>query len=59
MSKGDSWWWNEEMKEAVSRKKDAHRTMCQNNAEENKWRYKSWKNKGNKAVSDAMREKAK
>ena len=29
-SKGDTWWWNEEVKEAVSRKKDAHKAMCQN-----------------------------
>ena len=26
--KGDTWWWNEEVKEAVSWKKDAHKTMC-------------------------------
>ena len=43
------------MKEAVSRKKDAHKAMCQDNIEENKWRYKSMKNKATKA----MREKAK
>ena len=35
-SKGDTWWWNEEVKEAVSRKKDAHKAMCQNSSEENK-----------------------
>ena len=34
-SKGDTWWWNEEVKEAVSRKKDKHKAMCQNNTEEN------------------------
>ena len=32
-SKGDTWWWNEEVKEAVSRKKDAHKAMCQNSTE--------------------------
>ena len=53
---GDTWWWNEE--EVVSGKKDAHKTICQNSAEENKRRYKSMKNKVNKAVSKAMREKA-
>ena len=36
----DTWWWNEEVKEALSRKKDAHVTMCQNNTEENKRRCK-------------------
>ena len=57
-SKGDIWWWNEEVKEVVSRKKDAHKIMCQNNTEENKMRYKSMKNKEKKAVSEAIRVKA-
>ena len=57
-SKGDTWWWNEVVKEAVSRKKDAHKTMCENSTEENKRRYESMKNKADKAVSIAMREKA-
>ena len=33
--KGDTWWWNEDAKEAVSRKK-VHKAMCQNSTEENK-----------------------
>ena len=57
-NKGDTWWWNEEVKEAVSRKKDAHKATCQNSTEKNKRRYKSMKNKPNKAVSKAMRVKA-
>ena len=28
-------WWNKEVKETVSRKKYAHKVMCQNNGEEN------------------------
>ena len=40
-----AWWWNEEVKEAVSRKKEAHKAMCQNSTEENKRRCKSMKNK--------------
>ena len=51
-SKGYIWWWSEEVKEAVSRKKDAHKAMCQKSTEENKRRYKSMKNK---AVSKAIR----
>ena len=39
------------MKEAASRKKEAHRAMCQNSTEENKRRHNILKNKGNKAVS--------
>ena len=54
-SKGDIWWWNEEMKEAVLWRKDAHKAMCWNIAEVNKRRYKSMKNKAKKAVSKAMR----
>ena len=37
-SKGDTCWWNEEVKEAVSRKKEAHKAMCQNSTEETKRR---------------------
>ena len=43
-SKGNTWWWNEEVKEAVSRKK-AHKAMCQNSTVENMRRYKRMKNK--------------
>ena len=32
--KGRERWWNEEVKEAVSRKKEAHKAMCQNSTEE-------------------------
>ena len=40
-SKGDIWWWNDEVKKAVSRKKDAHKAMCQNSTMENKKRIKA------------------
>ena len=46
------------MKDLVSRKKDAYKTMCQNGTYENKRRYNSMKNKAKKAVSKAMREMA-
>ena len=55
-SKGDTWWWNEEEKKTVSRKKDAHKVMCQNSTEENKRKYKNMKNKAREAVSKPMRE---
>ena len=51
----DTWWWNEEVMEAVSSKKEAHMAMSQNSTEENKRRYRSMKNK---AVLKAMREMA-
>ena len=40
-SKGDTWWWNEDVKEPVTRKKEAHKAMCQNNNQENDRRYKA------------------
>ena len=49
-SEGDTWWWNEEVKDAISLKKEAHKAMCQNSTQENK-RHKSMTNKANKAVS--------
>ena len=54
-SKGDAWWWNEELKVVDSRKREVQKAMCQISTEENKRRYKSIKNKAKKAVSKAMR----
>ena len=39
MSKGDIWWWNENVR------KDTHRVPCRNSTDENNIRYKSMKNK--------------
>ena len=52
-SKGDTWWWNEEVNEAVYWKKEAHKAMSQNSIEENKRRYESLKKK---AVSKAIQK---
>ena len=35
---GDTWWWNEDVKEAIARKKDAHKEMCKSGTEANKAR---------------------
>ena len=35
-SKGDTWWWNEEVKEAILMMKDAHMAVGSNSAEDNK-----------------------
>ena len=57
-SKGDTWWWNVEMKVAILRKTDAHKAMCHSGTVENKRRYEGMKNKAKKAVSKGIREKA-
>ena len=54
---GDTWWQNEDVKEAISRKKNAQKAMCQNSTEENK-KYESMENKVKKASSKAMKMKA-
>ena len=36
---GDTWWWNEVVKEAIARKKDVHKEMCKSWTEGNKARY--------------------
>ena len=33
-STGDNWWWNEEVKESISRKKDEYQVISRNSAEE-------------------------
>ena len=54
-SKCDTWWWNDWLKEAVSRRKGGHKAICGNRSEEIKSRNKSLKNKVVNAVSQAMR----
>ena len=41
---GDTWWWNKDVKEAIARKKDAHKEMCKSGSEANKARYLNMKN---------------
>ena len=47
-SKGDTLWYNDEVMETISIKKDAHKVMCRNSTEKNKNRYNSMKNKARK-----------
>ncbi|XP_068674313.1 uncharacterized protein [Montipora foliosa] len=55
---GDTWCWNEDVKEAIPRKKDAHKEMCKSGTEANKARYKNMKNRAKKVVAKAMKETA-
>ena len=57
-AKGDTWRWDEDVKEAISEKKEVRKTISSNITEENANRYKSMKNKAKKDVSKARREKA-
>ena len=51
--KGDIWWWNEMMKDAISRIA-AHKVMDDNPTEENGYRFGRMTNRANKEVSKAM-----
>ena len=55
--RGDTLWWNEEVKEAIARKK-VYKELCKDRTEENKARYKTMKNRAKKAVAKAMRKEA-
>ena len=46
------------MKEAIARKKDAHKEMCKSRTEVNKARYKNMKNSARKVVTKARKEAA-
>ena len=52
-------WWNLEMKEAIVRKKDAHKVMCGSSMQENMNRYNGMNNEAEKVFSKAMRKKLK
>ena len=46
------------MKEAIVRKKDAHKEICKSRTEANMARFKKMKNRAKKVVTKAMKEAA-
>ena len=55
---GDTWWWNEKMKEAKQQKKVAYKKLCKIRSEENKAKYKNTKRRTKKVVAKSMRKEA-
>ena len=55
---GDMWWWNEEVKDTITRKKAAFKELCRFPSEENKTQYKRIRNQTRKIVARAMRMEA-
>ena len=53
---GSSWWCNKEVQEAIKRKKNSFREICEIPSAENKNIYKRERNQIRKIVSGAMRE---
>ena len=54
--RGDMWWWNEEVKHTIARKKAAFKELCRFPSEENKTQYKRIRNQMRKTVARAMRK---
>ena len=55
---GNTWWWNEQVKEAIDRKKKAFKTWCKNRSAENKSNYRKARNRTKKMVAKAMKHAA-
>ena len=55
---GDMWWWNEEVKDTITRKKAAFKKLCRFPSKENKTQYKHTRNQTKKIVARAMRMEA-
>ena len=56
--KGDMWWWNEEVKDTIAKKKAAFKELCRLLSEQNKTQYKRMRNQTRKTVARAMRMEA-
>jgi len=57
--RGNKWWWNEEVKDAIARKKKAYKELYETGSEKNKLKYRKTRNETKKAVARAMRREAK
>ena len=55
---GDMWWWNDEVKDTITRKKAAFKELCRFPSEQNKTQYKRIRNQTKKIVARAMRMEA-
>ena len=55
---GDMWWWNEEVKRIIAKKKSAFGNLCRSPPEDNTTQYKRIRNQTKKFVARAMRYEA-
>ena len=55
---GNKWWWNEEVRNAITRKKEAFKTFCKTGLEEPKISYRKMRNQTKKVIAKAMKTKA-
>ena len=55
---GDMWWWNEEVKDTIPRKKAAFKELCRFPSQEDQTKYKRIRNQMRKIIAGAMRMEA-
>ena len=55
---GNKWWWNEEVRNAIARKKEAFKTFCKTGLEELKKFYRKIRNQTKKVIAKAMKMEA-
>ena len=55
---GNKWWWNEEVRNAMARKKEAFKTFCKTGFEEHKIFYRKMRNQTKKVIAKAMKTEA-
>ena len=56
--RGNTWWWNEQVKNAIDRKKKAFKLWCMNRSAENENKYRKARNETKKVIAKAMRQEA-
>ena len=55
---GNKWWWNEVVRNAIARKKEAFKTFCITGLEEHKIFYRKMRNQTKKVIAKAMKREA-
>ena len=55
---GSKWWWNEEVRNAIGKKKEAFKPFCKTGLEEHKIFYRKMRNQTKKVIAKAMKTEA-
>ena len=56
--RGNTWWWNEQVRDAIDRKKKAFKLWCMNRSMESKNNYRKARNATKKVIAKAMKQEA-
>ena len=56
--RGNTWWWNEQVRDAIDRKKKTCKLWCTNRSMESKNNYRKARNETKKVIAKAMKQEA-